>query len=90
MLQLMLTDINECTNNNGGCQQNCVNTAGSYHCSCPAGYRLHSDKRRCIGRHLIIEINNSVMYVRTYIRSIAIYIIMESKKLIASLNKLVT
>jgi fibulin 1/2 len=31
-------DIDECMENNGGCSQLCVNTAGGYHCKCEAGY----------------------------------------------------
>ncbi|XP_078693848.1 uncharacterized protein LOC144923323 isoform X2 [Branchiostoma floridae x Branchiostoma belcheri] len=34
------TDINECLTNNGGCQHDCVNTAGSYYCTCRDGYLL--------------------------------------------------
>ena len=33
-------DINECGINNGGCEQNCVNTIGSRVCTCNYGYRL--------------------------------------------------
>ncbi|NXV38315.1 BMP1 protein, partial [Rissa tridactyla] len=33
--------------NNGGCEQRCVNTLGSYKCACDPGYELASDKRRC-------------------------------------------
>ena len=32
------TDTNECLNNNGGCQQLCTNTNGSFYCSCQSGY----------------------------------------------------
>ncbi|VDD92750.1 unnamed protein product, partial [Enterobius vermicularis] len=33
-------DINECANNNGNCEQVCINTQGSYRCSCETGYDL--------------------------------------------------
>ncbi|XP_078702848.1 uncharacterized protein LOC144928428 isoform X1 [Branchiostoma floridae x Branchiostoma belcheri] len=34
------TDINECSHNNGGCSHTCVNTDGSYRCTCRTGYQL--------------------------------------------------
>ncbi|XP_078572329.1 uncharacterized protein LOC144859503 [Branchiostoma floridae x Branchiostoma japonicum] len=34
------TDINECSNDNGGCSHNCENTDGSYRCTCQDGYQL--------------------------------------------------
>lgn len=40
-------DINECLNNNGGCNQECINTPGSYHCACEDGYVLGHDKKTC-------------------------------------------
>jgi len=43
-------DVDECAVVNGGCQQGCVNTQGSFHCQCRAGYRLHADGRTCIGK----------------------------------------
>jgi len=49
MLQIMLTEINECLNNNGHCDHNCTNTPGSYYCTCNTGYQLHSDKHKCLG-----------------------------------------
>ena len=33
-----VTDINECTSQNGGCQQICTNTNGSFQCSCYSGF----------------------------------------------------
>ncbi|XP_019631414.1 PREDICTED: cartilage oligomeric matrix protein-like [Branchiostoma belcheri] len=30
----------ECSSNNGGCEHNCHNTAGSYTCACQPGYQL--------------------------------------------------
>ncbi|CBY36887.1 unnamed protein product [Oikopleura dioica] len=33
---------------NGNCEQNCVNTEGSFHCTCENGYHLLSDGFTCI------------------------------------------
>lgn len=35
-----ILDINECAAANGGCEQNCTNSIGSYNCSCISGYDL--------------------------------------------------
>ncbi|XP_074652145.1 uncharacterized protein LOC141906736 [Tubulanus polymorphus] len=40
-------DINECAQNNGGCQYRCVNTVGSFDCKCQTGFQLKSDRRTC-------------------------------------------
>lgn len=47
----MFLDVNECEELNGGCQQTCVNTQGSYHCECSEGFRMHADGRTCIGKY---------------------------------------
>ncbi|KAL4666835.1 hypothetical protein H8959_005524 [Pygathrix nigripes] len=41
-------DVDECRTHNGGCQQRCVNTLGSYLCECKPGFRLHTDSRTCL------------------------------------------
>ncbi|MEJ1276393.1 tolloid-like [Cricetulus griseus] len=41
------TDKDECAKDNGGCQQECVNTFGSYLCRCGNGYRLHENGHDC-------------------------------------------
>ncbi|XP_077199785.1 growth arrest-specific protein 6 [Paroedura picta] len=40
-------DINECSVKNGGCNHNCFNKKGSYHCSCYTGYALEKDNKTC-------------------------------------------
>ena len=35
-------DVNECLNKNGGCDQRCVNSPGSFNCICNAGYELYT------------------------------------------------
>ncbi|KAI5940124.1 Signal peptide, CUB and EGF-like domain-containing protein 1 [Manis javanica] len=42
------TDVDECSVVNGGCQQRCINTLGTFHCECDTGSRLHADERTCI------------------------------------------
>ncbi|KAG8505462.1 Multiple epidermal growth factor-like domains protein 6 [Galemys pyrenaicus] len=40
-------DVDECASGRGGCEQLCVNLAGSFRCACGPGYRLHEDRRGC-------------------------------------------
>ena len=49
-LMMYISDINECNTNNGGCDQNCINQPGTYHCTCNAGYTLSSNLHSCIGK----------------------------------------
>ena len=41
-------DLNECRRYNE-CAQTCVNTVGSFYCSCWNGYELADDNRTCTG-----------------------------------------
>ena len=41
-------DVDECSVDNGGCDQLCVNTVGSYHCSCRPHHQLHHNQRDCL------------------------------------------
>ncbi|XP_038222042.1 collagen and calcium-binding EGF domain-containing protein 1-like [Zerene cesonia] len=41
-------DINECTDNNGGCDQKCVNDPGGHHCECVPPFTIADDGRKCI------------------------------------------
>lgn len=45
----VLPDVDECSMNNGSCDQGCVNTKGSYECVCPPGRRLHWNRKDCVG-----------------------------------------
>ena len=43
-------DVDECaTIQRGGCEQQCVNTHGSYRCQCNPGYQLNNDGKTCSG-----------------------------------------
>ena len=54
------SDELECGTGNGGCEQNCVNTVGSYTCSCNTGYTLDSDGHNC-------ESENDYNYIKFYL-----------------------
>nr|XP_050846929.1 uncharacterized protein LOC127062539 isoform X3 [Vespula vulgaris] len=41
-------DVNECEENNGGCEYKCVNTPGSFRCECPKGMKQGEDRFTCI------------------------------------------
>lgn len=46
---MILKDINECTEGTHGCQHLCENTVGSFYCKCNPGYILDSDGKSCYG-----------------------------------------
>ncbi|XP_055619958.1 uncharacterized protein LOC129764668 [Toxorhynchites rutilus septentrionalis] len=41
-------DTNECSFENGGCQHHCVNSDGSFYCSCKYGFKLDIDRHSCL------------------------------------------
>uniref|UniRef100_A0A8D2MM21 EGF-like domain-containing protein n=1 Tax=Zonotrichia albicollis TaxID=44394 RepID=A0A8D2MM21_ZONAL len=47
---LLPADINECSLNPLLCAFRCINTFGSYECTCPSGYALREDRRMCRGK----------------------------------------
>ena len=48
-ISIVYLDINECSSGNGGCDQYCNNSIGSYECSCSIGFSLSSDRHNCSG-----------------------------------------
>ena len=47
---VLTIDINECDTSNGGCNQTCDNTIGSFKCGCYPGYEMNDDGLICKGR----------------------------------------
>lgn len=56
------SETNECRNNNGGCQQICVDTIGGHRCSCHPGYELRSNNKDCeaVCGGTLIALNGSI------------------------------
>ena len=50
-----LSDIDECSVSNGGCQHNCINIPGSSVCKCDDGYYLDADKKSCQGKNALTK-----------------------------------
>ena len=45
----VILDVDECTSG-VPCEHMCINTEGSFQCSCRTGYTLDSDGSRCNGQ----------------------------------------
>ena len=50
-------DNDECLNDNGNCDDICVNSLGSFHCSCREGFSLTSNGIDCEGKYNKVMIN---------------------------------
>ena len=50
---IIVTDIDECETNNGGCEGTCTNSVPSYECSCDEGYRLSDNAHSCVCTFMI-------------------------------------
>ena len=48
-LRIHTADIDECDIKEDICEHNCINTEGSFNCSCREGYLLSTDGRNCTG-----------------------------------------
>ena len=64
-LHLLPSDFDECSSNNGGCEQRCVNSHGSFRCMCQIGkYVLAENGRNCAGtnrRHYTKTVSSSFL-----------------------------
>lgn len=50
LLTLVFIDIDECANGINNCDQECINTVGSFYCECQLGFNLNSsDNSSCYG-----------------------------------------
>jgi len=52
-LFLIVSDMDECAEQNGGCPQSCTNTVGNHTCSCFSGYTdVYDNGTFCTGKPL--------------------------------------
>ncbi len=51
-LRFLQLDEDQCSHDNGGCQQICINLIPGYNCSCDPGYTLNEDGRTCDGKNI--------------------------------------
>lgn len=63
VMYTLFIDINECSNYNGGCEQYCTNTDGSFTCYCDPGFN-QDGFFNCTGKEYICEhIEKCILYV---------------------------
>jgi len=54
-VRVIKSEEDECLKpDNGGCEQRCVNTLGSFKCACDPGYELAPDKKSCEGKRMFV------------------------------------
>ena len=58
-----VADIDECLGNNGGCEQLCVNSEGSFSCACNQGYILSPDGQRCLRESMYLFFRMVLMFM---------------------------
>ena len=49
LIRFFIVDIDECSHENGSCEDVCVNLEGSYECQCGVGYQIFNN-RQCVGK----------------------------------------
>ena len=52
---------------NGGCDQSCRNTDGSYECYCKIGYELNDNQKSCDGNNSKLIISFKIFKAITFI-----------------------
>ena len=57
---LTYIDINECSTDGGGCSGSCVNSLGSFECTCSSGFQLDGDRVTCVGEKMLHNLANVV------------------------------
>lgn len=83
---MLYADVNECGNSSLNLctfTDSCLNTVGSYNCSCPIGYLLENDGRTCSGKKYVLTLLGDIRTPFTFITisaSLTLYLIPCSKE----------
>lgn len=75
----MCVDLDECVEGQHQCQQRCINTFGSFQCSCVDGYQPAHDQTSCTGVYVCawssVITSQSVNVFNIYEQSVFVYVI---------------
>ena len=63
---VICTDVNECLDQNGGCEQKCINIRGSFHCECEPEMTLLEDKKTCRDSECNITVTFHGVFIYTH------------------------
>ncbi|XP_027024016.2 prolow-density lipoprotein receptor-related protein 1 isoform X1 [Tachysurus fulvidraco] len=80
-------DVDECVKTPDVCDHSCVNSDGSYECSCNQGYVLEPDGHRCKitgGAHLLASIQSDIFLIS--LTSITLEVLSSEKQPVLSLD----
>lgn len=69
----VISDVNECMGENGGCEQLCIDLPGTYRCSCVDGYLLTENKVNCTGIHSSIKLTFHPLPISPLMEVLATY-----------------
>ena len=63
------TDVDECKNENGGCEHHCQNLPGDHQCFCSDGYTINTDNKTCEGKYYFsyVLISHLVLIIIPYL-----------------------
>lgn len=63
ILMFPTSDIDECKTTQSLCEHKCINTNGTYACSCSSGSSLNSDGKTCTGNVFIYNYHDKKYHI---------------------------
>ena len=56
IISAIIIDVDECMDDNGGCDHMCHSSPGSFYCKCSPGYTLMDDGHTCAGNTVVTSV----------------------------------